>query len=70
MIGCQSFVFVAMLEYGFVLFLAKFINTEDLVSRKLQVFIRKIDGWFLILMPCFFVIFNSVFWMKVSYLDN
>ena len=70
MIGCQSFIFVAMFEYGFVLFLAKFIFLEDIAPRNLQEWIRKIDGLCLILMPILFLIFNIVFWLKVSHLDT
>ena len=70
MIGCQTFIFVAMFEYGFVLFVAKFIFYEENAPRRLQELIRKIDGLCLILMPSLFLIFNIVFWVRISYLDT
>ena len=78
LIGCQSFIFIAMAEYGYILFTMKF-KTDNVITDYLQEKvstleltqkIRKLDAFFVILMPVLFLIFNIVFWTRISYLTH
>jgi hypothetical protein len=82
MLGCQTAIFIAMAEYGFILYWTKFKRpkkvaqegqvgqfygiSSDLINEN----VKSLDGWFLIIMPFLFVLFNIYFWIKVTYLSE
>ena len=69
MIGCQSMIFIAMLEYGYILYQVKFKNKISKNNMEgldlIEIKINALDGYFLILMPFLFIIFNVIFWTRV-----
>ena len=70
MLGCQTFIFIAMAEYGCILFLQKFklrINDNDNYEFVLKM--RSLDAWFLLLTPFLFLLFCVIFWIRISYLN-
>ncbi len=83
MIGCQAMVFLAMLEYGFILCMIKFKSfvtvasdssvmlgqTKSLERKKDLDRFKKLDACCLILMPILFAIFNAWFWLTVNDID-
>ena len=69
MIGCQSMIFIAMLEYGYILYQVKFKNKISKNNMEgldlIEIKINALDGYFFILMPFLFIIFNVIFWTRV-----
>ena len=78
MVGCQVIIFIALFEYGFLLYRIKFhIDKPNVVKQgpsrmpsgntrneEIQQ-LKKLDWYFLIVVPIIFLIFNLVFWGSV-----
>ena len=80
MVLCHNMVFIAMLQYGYILYQVKFNNKINVINHtdneiksnqsSLDDKILNLDKYFLIVMPVIFIICNIVFWATVKHFTS